>query len=72
MPLADKCRRATVVIDNMGSIADLQQNVESVHQWLRAKKTHLKIRLFAASIFIFGTAILWVLWSKVAFHISSE
>ena len=67
MPLADKCRRATVVIDNMGSVADLQQSVASVHLWLRSKKTHWKIRLFVASFLVFGTVVLWALWRMLPF-----
>jgi len=67
MPLIDKCRRATVVIDNMGSIAELQQTVNSVHEWLRAKKTHWKIRLTVASAVVFGSIILWTALSRLTF-----
>jgi len=67
IPLVDKCRQATVVIDNMGSIDELQQTVNSVYLWLRAKKTHWKIRLLAALFFGFVMVILWTLWIMLLF-----
>jgi len=67
MPLAEKCHRATVIIDNMGSIAELQQSVDSVHLMLRAKKTHWKIRLIAISVFGFFVVILWRMYLLLLF-----
>jgi len=67
IPLVDKCRRATVVIDNMGSIDELQQTVNSVYLWLRAKKTHWKIRMLALSLLGFVTVLLWTLWRMLLF-----
>jgi len=61
LPLADKCRLATVVIDNMGSVGQLQQTVVSVHAWLRSRRTHWKLRLLAASFMFLVTMCFWTL-----------
>lgn len=59
MPLEDKCRRATVVIENVDSMADLEIKVNELYLRLRNSKAHWKMRLligcvlggFAASTF---------------------
>jgi len=67
MPLAEKCRRATVVIDNMGSVDQLRQTVVSIHSWLQTKTAHWKLRLVAASFAFFAAACLWTLQRLVRF-----
>lgn len=38
MPLAEKCRRATYVLENNGSLEELQQKAEQLWLWLRTKR----------------------------------
>lgn len=38
MPLAEKCRRATYILENNGSLEDLQQKAEQLWSWLRSKR----------------------------------
>ncbi|KAL3836003.1 hypothetical protein ACJMK2_021458 [Sinanodonta woodiana] len=52
MPLEEKCRRATYVIDNSNSIEDTQKQVRILHEKLQRSKAHWKPRLIILSIVV--------------------
>lgn len=62
MPLVEKCRLATVVIDNMGSRVQLQQNVHSIHSWLRARKAQWKFRVIVLLFPLIAGFFLWAVY----------
>jgi dephospho-CoA kinase len=45
LPLADKCKQATYVVENSRSLDETKQQVSKILHCLKSSKRHLKIRL---------------------------
>ncbi|KAH3741781.1 hypothetical protein DPMN_048508 [Dreissena polymorpha] len=58
MPLAEKCLLATTVLDNNGTIEELQRQLHQICIDLRRSKRHWKLRLGLLSLFLAPLSIL--------------
>ena len=65
MSLDEKCQRATIVIDNNGSLEETDKQVEELVKQLRASKRHWILRVgllatvyavYASVCYVFGTS----------------
>ena len=50
LPLADKCEKATHVIDNSGDLKQTKHEVESIYKELRRSKKHWRLRLLLGGV----------------------
>ena len=67
MSLDEKCRRATIVIENVNSIADLEEKVKEIYDCLRKSRAHWKIR-FVVGCVLTGTIVSTIYLTKVLFR----
>ena len=65
MPLAEKCKRATIVVDNDGTVDALNVQADQVYAQLRASKAHWKLRLALVSVLSGMIFLAWHLSSTI-------
>ena len=50
MSNAEKCRRATIIIDNNGSLENTERQVREIHRALNSSYKHWKVRLVLGGV----------------------
>lgn len=58
MPLAEKCERATHIIDNSGSMENTETQVKKLYETFQNSKLHWRLRLGVLGILVLLTVIL--------------
>ncbi|ELU00611.1 hypothetical protein CAPTEDRAFT_126614 [Capitella teleta] len=50
LPLADKCKRATFIVDNSGSLSETEEQVRRIHNRLKSSRKHWIVRFGVLAI----------------------
>lgn len=73
MSLAEKCEKATYVIDNTGTMEDTKQQVLDIYSKLCKSKLHWRLRIGVLAVVALMSAVVAYLirwWTKVNIYLS--
>ncbi|OWF35365.1 dephospho-CoA kinase domain-containing protein-like [Mizuhopecten yessoensis] len=63
MPLAQKVKAATYVVDNSGSLISTEKQVRGLHRDLQRSKAHWRLRLVLSSVFIVSLGVIFLVFN---------